>query len=112
MKTLKILKLTAILNGIFCLCCIASNICFALHRYYDIHPLFGIEGILLYGWFVNPVGIITFTRGLAIYKEERKIPEEKKIIGLKWIWIFIWFIITIVFWLFGGVLFVYLTGGV
>lgn len=112
MKTLRMLKITSILNGIFCFYCIVSNVCFAIYKYYDIYTAFGIGIILLYGWMLNPVGIITFIRGLAIYKEERKIPEAKRIIGLKWIWIFIWFIITVVFWFLGGVIFVYFTGGV
>ena len=112
LKILKVLKNTSILNGIFCFCCITSNVCFAINHYYGIYTFFGIGLILLYGWIFNPFGIITFIWSLKVYLKERKLPDAKKIIGLKWIWIVVWFIITIVFWGFGGCVFIYFTGGV
>ena len=33
MKTVKALKITSILNGIFCFFCIASTVCFAIAHY-------------------------------------------------------------------------------
>ena len=60
MKTLKALKITSILNGIFCFFCVASTVCFAITRYYDSNLFFSIGNILIYGWMINPIGIISF----------------------------------------------------
>ena len=112
MKTLKALKITSILNGIFCLCCVVSIVFFALNHYYDIYTFFGFGILLSYGWITNPVGIISFVICLSFYLAERKSPESREIIKRKWVWIFIWPIITTIFYVIGGGLFVIFTGGV
>ena len=112
MKTLKALKITSILNSIFCIFCVASTVCFAFAEYFSFEIFFAIGMILLLGWMINPVGIISFQICITVFIEERKQSQAKKLIGKKWIWIFIWPIITTVFWVIGGLLFVKFTGGV
>ena len=112
MKTLRALRITSVLQIIFCLFCIASLTCFAIYRWYDIDLLFYIGGLLVYGWMINPISIISFVICLFCFLPERKDPEARQIMGKKWIWVFIWPVITTLVWLFGGVVFVSLTGGV
>ena len=112
MKTLKALKITSVLNGIFCFFCIASTVCFAINRYFDLRAFFDAANILVYGWIINPVGIISFVVCLVLFLIERKASEAKQVIGKKWIWIFIWPIVTTVLYLAAAVLTVAFTGGV
>ena len=112
MKTLKALKITSVLNGIFCFFCIASTVCFAINRYFDLRTFFDTANILVYGWIINPVGIISFVVCLVLFLVERKQPENRQLIGRKWIWIFIWPIVTTVLYLAAAVLTVAFTGGV
>ena len=79
MKTLKALKITSILNGIFCFFCIASTICFAINRYFDLRVFFDIANILIYGWIINPVGIISFVVCLMLFLTECKSSEAKQV---------------------------------
>ena len=117
MKTLKSLKITSLLNGIFCLCCIISVSCMAINHYLIINSIniniFAVIGAIAnFGWMINPVGIISFFVSLIIYVSERKNPESKQVIGKKWIWIFILPVITTIFYLTSIYLFVQITGGV
>ena len=112
MKTLKALKITSILNGIFCFFCIASTVCFAITRYYDSNLFFSIGNILIYGWIINPVGIVSFVVCLSLFLSERKKQEAKGVLGRKWVWIFIWPIITTIIYLTAGGLTVAFTGGI
>ena len=100
MKTLKALKITSILNGIFCFSCVASTVCFAILRYFDIRAFFSVGMILTCGWIINPVGIVSFVVCLSIFLSERKNEEAKQVIGKKWIWIFVWPIITTILYLY------------
>ena len=102
MKTLKALKITSVLNGIFCFFCIASTVCFAINRYFDIRAFFSVGRLLVYGWIINPVGIVSFIICFKLFLTERKSPEAKQVIGMKWIWIFVWPIITTVLYLYAG----------
>lgn len=112
MTTLKALKATSVLNGIFCFFCIASTVCFAVSYYFDLRVFFNIANILVYGWIINPIGIVSFLICLILFLAERKSPEAKQIMAKKWIWIFVWPIITTVFYLAAGGLTVAFTGGV
>ena len=112
MKTLKAIKITTILNSIFCFFCIASSVCFAISYFFDLRVFFDIANILVYGWIINPVGIISFVICLVFFLIEHKDSEAKQAIGKKWVWIFIWPVITIVFYLTAAVLIVVFTGGV
>jgi len=111
MKTLKALKITSILQILFCLFCMISTVGFAFGDPFENYILFAIAEFSLYGWIANPVGIISFIVCLRLFLKERKAPESKQIIGKKWIWIFIWPIITTLFWIIGGGLMVKFTGG-
>ena len=112
MKTLRALKITSILQIIFCVFCIASTVCFAITRYCDSNLFFSIGNILIYGWIINPVGIVSFVVCLSLFLSERKNQEAKEVIGRKWIWVFIWPIITTILYLTAGGLTVAFTGGV
>ena len=112
MKTLKALKITSILNGIFCLSCIISIICCAVNHFYKTNLLSFIGAIFVYGWMVNPIPLISCIQCFTLFLTERKNEIARQTIGQKWIWIFIWPVITTSFWVFGGGLFVVITGGV
>ena len=112
MKTVKALKITSVLNSIFCLFCIASTICFAVNRYFDLRVFFDVANILVYGWIINPVAIISFIVCLVIFLSEHKKPEAKQAMGKTWVWIFVWPVITTVLYLTAAVLTVAFTGGV
>ena len=116
MKTLKALKITSILNGIFCLCCIISLTCLAINRYCALGAIENIisviGGIPLLCWIINPVGIISFIVCLILFLVERKKQEAKQVLGKKWIWIFIWPAITTVLYFISICLLVEITGGV
>ncbi len=112
MKTLKALKTATIWNCIFCFSCILSTVCFAIDEYYNASLLFSIGFLFVYGWMVNPFAIISCYWCLKAYLSEHKDPDYKQIIGRKWVWIFIWPIITTALWFLGGGLFVKFTGGV
>ena len=117
MKTLKALKITSVLQIIFCIFCIASTVCFAISHYQCIagdnwRTLFGIANILIYGWVANPVAPISFIICLVLFLVERKQPENRQLIGRKWIWIFIWPAITTLFYFAALMLTVAFTGGV
>ncbi len=109
MKTLKALKITSILQILYCFFCIVSNVCFALSNYFD-DIFFSIGMFSLYCWATNPVGIISFIVCLRLFLRERKLPDAKQIIGKKWIWIYVWPVITTLFWVIGGGIMVQLTG--
>lgn len=112
MKTVKALKITSVLNSIFCFLCIASTVCFAVNRYFELRVFFDIATILVYGWIINPSGIISFIVCLALFLRERKSQKAKQTMGKQWIWIFIWPIITTVLYLTAGICTVAFTGGV
>ena len=112
MKTLKALKITSILNGIFCFFCVASTVCFAITRYYDSNLFFSIGNILICGWMINPIGIISFVICLPLFLAERKEQEARNAMGRKWIWVFVWPIITTLLYLVSSILTVAFTGGV
>ena len=112
MKTVKALKITSILNGIFCFFCVASTVCLAITRYCDSNLFFSIGNILIFGWIINPVGIVSFVVCLSLFLSERKNQEAKEVIDRKWIWIFVWPIITTLLYLVSSILTVAFTGGV
>ena len=112
MKTLKALKTATIWSCIFCLSCIISIICFAINHYHKSNFLSLIGTSFIYGWMVNPIPFILCVRCFKIYLTERKNEIAKQTIGRKWIWIFILPVITTAFFVFGGGLFVLITGGV
>ena len=112
MKTLRNLKIAFVFNGIFCLSCILSTTCFAVARYFDSRLFFDIGNIFIYGWIINPIGIISFLFCLVPFLRERKAPEDRQAMGKKWIWIFLWPIITTLMYFAAGMLTVAFTGGV
>lgn len=117
MKTLRALKITSVLQVIFCLFCVASTVFFGISNYAIRHDSdwrtpFDIANTLIYGWIANPVAPISFVICLVLFLAERKHPENRNLIGRKCVWIFIWPVITTFFYIVALMLTVALTGGV
>lgn len=112
MKTIKWLKILIALQSIFAFFCIASSLCFAINRYFDLSIFFTLGNILIYGWIINPIGLISVVVGLIIFFSEKGVEENRKIIGKKWIWFMLFLVIDILLYLIAGVLTVAFTGGV
>lgn len=112
MKTIKWLKTTIVLQSIFAFFCIASSLCFAINRYFDLRVFFSLGNILVYGWLINPIGLISVVVGFIFFFSEKGNNENRKIIGKKWIWFIVFFIIDILLYLTAGMLLVVFTGGV
>ena len=112
MKTLKLLKITSILQIIFCLLCIASTVCFAIASFCESQLFFEIADALIRFWIINPVAPISFLICLPCFLIERRNPESRAIIGRRWVWIFLWPVITALMYLTAGMLTVAFTGGV
>lgn len=112
MKTIKWLKTSIALQSIFAFFCIASSLCFAINRYFDLSIFFTLGNILIYGWIINPIGLISVVVGLIIFFSEKGVEENHKIIGNKWIWFILFFVIDILLYLTAGVLTGAFTGGV
>lgn len=112
MKTLKALKTTSILNGLFCFFCIVFVICLTTNQYYHMDIIVAIGVIATFGWMFNPTPIISFIVCFGYFLTERHSPEEKQRIGKKYIWIFIWSIVTTLFYFTAMGFLVAITGGV
>ena len=110
MKTIKWLKTSVVLQIIYVLFCISSTVCFAINHYLDMHIFFDIGLILTYGWIINPTGILTLKRGLSLYFSEKSNEDFIKIIGLKWIWFIVFFVVDTLLFLMCGGMMVALTG--
>ena len=112
MKTIKWLKTSIVLQSIFAFFCIASSLCFAINRFFDVKIFFTLGNILIYGWILNPIGLISVIVGLIIFFSEKGVEENNIIIGKKWIWFIAFFVIDVLLYLTAGVLTVAFTGGV
>lgn len=80
MKTLKALKITSILNGIFCFFCIIFVICLITNQYYHMDAIVAIGVIATFGWMLNPTPIISFIICFGFFLTERHSTEAKQII--------------------------------
>ena len=112
MKTIKWLKISIALQSILAFFCIASSLCFAINRYFDLSIFFTLGNILIYGWIINPIGLISVVVGLVLFFSEKSNNEHRKIIGNKWIWFIVFLVIDILLYVTAGVLTVAFTGGV
>ena len=112
MKTLKSLKITSILQIIYCLYCFIPTIFLAIGDTTDNFTYTNIGIFLFCFTVINPTVIVSFCVNISIFLTERSKPEQKKIIGAKWVWIFVWPIITTIFFTISGLLFIKYTGGV
>jgi len=98
-KTLKSLKITSIIQGLYCLLCFISLSLLLIGLYVGVNGFTPIGSFLLFyaaefSIFVAPV---CFILNLFNFIRELKYPEQRKLIGKKWIWIFVWPIITLPF---------------
>ena len=95
MKAVKWLKASIVLQSVFAFFCMASSCCFAIHRYFDLDVFFSLGNILVYGWIVNPIGFISVVVGLILFFSEKGVAENRQIIGKKWIWFILFFVVDI-----------------
>ena len=103
MKTLRFLKISALIQFLYAIYCAASLILLYVNT--------GLGIISSYLWLFNPIGPVCLAKGLSVYGKEKKIPEEKELIGKKWILIILMFIFTFAVWLISGCLMAEITGG-
>jgi len=94
MKTLKALKITSILNGIFCLCCVVFAVCLTINQYCSTDAIKAIGVIATFGWLINPTPWVTFIINLVFFLIERNSSDARQLIGKKHILIFVWPVIT------------------
>lgn len=112
MKTIKWLKISIILQSIFAFFCITSTLCFIINRFTDTKIFFSIGNILMYGWILNPIGLISVIVGFILFFTEKGVNENRQLIGKKWIWFILFFVIDIILYLTAAIVTVVLTGGV
>ena len=95
MKTLKVLKITSIIQAIFCSFCLVIIGCIFLGASLDLDIPVGIGFFLLLstGNFTQHIPLVCFIVNLVYFLKDRKDPEQRKLIGKKWIWIFVWLIV-------------------
>lgn len=67
---------------------------------------------MIYGWIINPIGLISIVVGLILFFSEKDKDENRKIIDKKWIWFIVFFVIDTLLYLTAGILTVAFTGGV
>ena len=96
MKTLRNLKITGIIQTIYCAYSLISTLLMIIASNTGNLALLNKMAFLFYytvefSMFILPV---CFVVNLESFIKERKHPEQRNIIGKKWIWIFIWPVIT------------------
>lgn len=112
MKTVKALKITSIFQIIYCLYCFVPVLFFVIGDNTGVR-IYTELGIFLFGFtIINPTVITSFCVNISKFLSERNDPVQKKIIGLKWIWIVVWPLITTIFFIFSGLILIKYTGGV
>ena len=112
MKTLKALKITSVLNSIFCFFCIAFIICLIINQNHHTDAVGVMVVISAFGFLLNPTPIVSFAICFTFFSTERRSMEEKEKIGKRFIWIFLWPIITAIFYFAAMHFFIEFTGGV
>ena len=112
MNTRKWIKHAKFHFFVFLTACSLSTLLFLLHRMTDFRLLFRIGDFIVYLWLLNPLPVLTALIGLFRYLTDRKRPEERALIGKKWLALPAVLICTPLLWLISGCLVVALTGGV
>ena len=112
MKTIKWLKISIVLQSIFAFFCIASSVCFAINRYFDLRIFFTLGNLLIYGCIINPIGLISIVVGIILFFSEKGKDENRIIVGKKWIWFVVFFVMDTLLYLASAGMMVLLTGGV
>lgn len=102
MQTLKWLKISFRTTVIYCFICILSVglIAYGVGIYSLAVCYAGT--VLMYGWLVNPMGIVVSVIGMVHYNREKRSPEYRGAIGRKWIWFLVHMTVDAVFWVGAG----------
>ena len=103
MKTLKALKITSVVQIIYCLYWLAIPLLLLIGFYTNANACLQIGTYLFFYTveFVILVPFICFVINLSYFLKESKDAEQKQQMGKKWIWIFVWPIISIIFFFIG-----------
>ena len=112
MKLQKSLWITSVLQGFYCLICLASTVCFGVCRFTDSREFFDLGNALMPLWMLNPIAVPCFIANLFFFLYEKENPEFHSRMGRKWIWVFLWPVITTFLWFLSVILLVAFTGGV
>ena len=110
MKTLKWLKITAVVQGIYALTCAVSLGLIACADSVD-DLIFRIGETVFFTGELLPIAPVLLFLTMFAYLRERGVPAQKELIGRKWLWMFLQFVVTIFILLVSLVIFVALTGG-
>ena len=112
MKTLRSLKITSFLNGIYCFCCVLFAVSLVILQHRSIGAVRVLSTVGAFGWLLNPTPLVTFIVNLVLFLTERQDPQARQKIGRKSVWIFLWPVITTVFYFIAMGFLVEITGGV
>ena len=112
MKTIRWFKVSVILQVIFVISCIISVLSFKINlpNFMTIFTL--LRSVLLFCWVLNPTGLLTLILGLVFYGSDKKNPENLRLIGKKWIWFILFFVIDLIIYFTSIISIVLITGGV
>lgn len=111
-RTIKWLKISIILQVIFALFCISSLVCILVYKYSHTDIFLSLCILSMYGWIINPTGLITIIIGLTFFFIDKKDKESRITIGKKWIWFILFFVFDTLLYLVSIGEFVAITGGV
>ena len=112
MKTLKALKITSLLQAIYCVYCFVPIVFLAIGDSSGIF-VYSKIGMHLFALAVFvPIVPVSFIVCLCILISEIRSAEQRRIIGSKWLWIIAWPLITTTALIVSGMLLIYYTGGV
>ena len=117
MKTLSFLKRSAILQAFFCaVCAVSLLLAYSEHANWTIGKSMHLSVLGIFVFFVlclfNPVGPVCLILGLVKSNRERQDDEARRLIGNKWIWFVVMFLITTFVYVLSMILLVQITGGV
>ena len=108
MKTSKALKITSIIQIVFCLYYLLSFLLIVIGT--NAGPIFLANIALFLFYFFTCYSIIIvpicFFVNLPFFIIDCTNPEQKKILGKKWIWIFIWPVLTTAFYILSALPFI------
>lgn len=101
MKTMQSIKVTSFIQIIYCVFCLVVILLLIIGTNSGLTALANIGLAMFYCIMANMVflsiPIVCFFINLVSFLKERKDTEQKKVIGKKWIWIFVLLIISMAF---------------
>lgn len=101
MKTLTSLKITSAVQALYCIYCLLSTLLIIVGVRIGPVILANVMLIIFYSTVEFSIFIMPacFVVNLVFFIIERQYPQQRAILGKKWIWIFVWPVIVTVFFL-------------